>query len=236
MKSYVAYLHGLYSAIFSQIAEEFPDRRIDCERDFKRLLSLVDSRGISFYMIDLPAFGKVFDMALSQGQLTRSNMPASRPYKNGVVIPRLFKGLLLSVFDDFGLLRSEPCKHSIRFLRQLYYAAKKVKIECSNERTWKQVHEFFTTDKEVRTPTLSWADDELRINDPLNVHFGDTDRLNPVPLLSGLWPDSDEESLSTIPWALADAVQRTADAIAAEIGGFDPLEWRAKHGDRKSVV
>jgi hypothetical protein len=232
MKSYVSYLKGLYQAMFLDIAESVPSLRRDCERDVSRLLSLVDSRGLPFFMEDLPDFGKHFDRCLSEGRLTVSHIAGQRPYKKGVVIPRLFKGLLLRVFDDNGVLRADSDVACIRFLRQLYYAAKKMKIQCSDSRTWEHVREFFETDRKVRSPSLDWYGDELRIEQLQYLHFGDTRCSDPAPLL-GLChygTTNDEESLPDVEHATLDAVQRTADIVASSLGVFDPELWRAKHG------
>jgi hypothetical protein len=232
MKSYVLYLQGLYSAMLSDIAERFPSLRKDSERDASRLLSLVNSRGLSFLMIDLPDAGKHFDRALSSGRLTRSGLAASRPYRTGVIIPRLFKGLLLRVFDEFGVLRADSDVAAISALRQLYYGAKKVKIDCDDSRTWEHVHEFFETDRKVRSPSLYWDEDELGIDAVGSLHFGDSCSANPAPLFGicdSRFTDC-EESLSELSYGAFDAAQRVADIVAATLGTFDGLEWRAKHG------
>lgn len=232
MQSYVLYLQGLYTAILSSIAEYDPTLRRDCERDASRLLSLVDTRGLSWLMIDLPESGKHFDKCLSNGRLTPSGVAGFRPYRRSGVIPRLFKGLYRRVFDDVGVLRADVDVTAIRHIRQLHYAAKKVKVACNDSRTWEHVREFFTTDQEVRLPTLNWDEDELRIDDIRNLHIGDSDILSPAPLLDHhrIGGDGRSESCPQIGYDLADAVQRTADIVVAAIGRFDPFDWRTKHG------
>jgi len=232
MKSYVLYLQGLYSAMLSDIAERFPSLRRDCERDASRLLSLVNSRGLPFLMIDLPDAGKHFDRALSSGHLTCSGIAGKRPFKRGSTIPRLFKGLYLRVFDEFGLLRADSDVAAIKALRQLLYGAKKVKIGCDDSRTWEHVHEFFETDRKVRRPTLNWDDDDLGIDAIRDLHFGDPCSANPAPLFGicdSRFTDV-EESLSAISSSDFDAAQRVADIVASTLGTFEGAEWRAKHG------
>jgi len=230
MQSYVEHLQGLYAAVFVDIAEHYPSLRRDCERDVSRLLSLVDRRGLSFLMIDLPAAGKHFDRCLSTGLLTRFCMPGFRSYKKGSSIPRLFKGMMLRVFDEVGALRADPDAYVIRYLRQLFYGAKKVKVPCSDSRTWEHVHEFFEIDREVQSSSLNWDEDELRIDDLSDVHFGHRNIVAPTPLFPDTASISDDESPSTPGYATLDAVQRTADIVAASLGRFDPYEWRTKHG------
>lgn len=232
MKSYVNHLQGLYSAMFSDVAEQFPSLRHDCERDASRLLSLIESRGISYLMIDLPDMGKHFDRCLSHGRLIPSGLAGQRPYRKGGVIPRLFKGLLSRVFDEFGVLRTDSDVACIRILRQLYYAAKKMKVTCDDSRTWEHVHEFFETDRKVRSPSLDWDDDEPRLQLLQYLHLGDTCSSSPAPLF-GICDTSftdAEGSLSTPRYGTLEAIQRTADIVSATLGGFIPSEWRAKHG------
>jgi hypothetical protein len=231
MKSYVFYLQGLYTAILSSVAEYYPSLRIDCERDVSRLLSLVETRGLPFLMVDLATAGKHFDRCLSTERLTSFGVAGFRPYRRGVAVPRLFKGLLLRVFDEYGALRAVPDVAAIRYLRQLFYAAKKVKVPCSDSRTWEHVHEFFETDQEVRSPSLNWDDDDLRLDSLLDLHLGDRDNFQPTPLLDLIGNDKSTEESSSIPsYGTLDVVQRTADIVSATLGRFDPYEWRTKHG------
>ncbi|UJQ85001.1 MAG: putative replicase protein [Alehxovirus allofundihabitans] len=231
MKSYVLYLQGLYSAIISQIAEHRPHLQLDCLRDHSRLLSLVDRRGLHFLMIDLPLMGKHFDKCLAKGRLTPSGSAGQRPYKRNVAIPRLFKGLLQLVFDDSGVLRANPDIQAISYLRQLYYAAKKVKVPCEDSRTWEHVNEFFKVDLQCRHPSLEWDEDVIRTSDLDSVCLSDAtvrsrDCGGNLSLFDGEPTQSDPPpERSTL-----EATQRVADIVSSLIGRFDPLEWRTKHG------
>lgn len=232
MKSYVNYLQGLYSAMLVDVAERVPSLRVDCERDASRLLSLINSRGLSFLMIDLPEAGKHFDQCLASQRLTNFRKPGFRPFRSGGVIPRLFKGLLLRVFDESGVLRVDSDATCILLLRQLFLAAKKVKVACSDSRTWEHVHEFFETDRNVPSPTLSWDEDDIRLALLRDLHLGDPCSARPAPLFEHDHFDCArrEEFLSIPESGALEAVQRTADIVSSLLGKFDPSEWRAKHG------
>ncbi len=231
MKSDIQYLQGLYSAMFVDIEVYFPHLQVDCRRDVSRLLSLIDQRGLPYLMVDLPAFGKHLDMCLANGSLTRSEIAGFRPFRKGGVIPRLFKGLLLRIFDENGVLRVDYDPVAIRFCRQLCLMAKKYKMACSDSSTWEHVHEFFTIDHEVRPPSLNWDEDELRTDNLRNLHIGDSYNYRPAPLFDNISDiNRSDESPSTIGADLADAIQRTADACIATFGGFSATEWRTKHG------
>lgn len=231
MKSYVVYLQGLYKAMLSNIAESDPTLRSDCERDSSRLLSLIEQRGLPFLMVDLPAMAKHLDWCLSHERLTISGIPGFRPYSKKSTIPRLFKGMWLRVFDDLGVLRVNVDAKSIRNLRQLLLAAKKVKVACSDSKTWEHVNEFFQVDREIRLPSLNWDEDEFRIDDLRNLRIGDSCVLSPAPLLH--YCDNDGEQGVSPPVLepdFADIVQRTADIVVSKLGRFNPSDWRAKHG------
>lgn len=230
MESYVVYLQGLYTAMLSNIAEYDPTLRRDCERDASRLLSLVKQRGLPFLMVDLPAMGKHFDQCLAHELLTKSGIPGFRAYSRRSPIPRLFKGMWLRVFDDVGVLRDDPEVAMIRFLRQLLYAAKKVKVPCDDSKTWEHVNEFFEIDREIRSSSLNWDEDEFRIDDIHDLHLGDHDILSPAPLFDHHHNDDQQREPSPISYGLYDAVQRTADIVSATLGRFIPTEWRTKHG------
>lgn len=236
MKSHVTYLQGLYEAMLVCIVEYFPLLRRDCERDLSRLLSLVESRGLSFLMIDLPDAGKHFDMCLSNEQLVPFQKPGLGPFRKGSPVPRLFKGLVLLVFDDTGLLRVNPDIQAIRFLRQLFYAAKKVEVPCDDSKTFKIVQEFFETDQELRHPSLNWNGDEC-IADEYNIdslqlvdclrtrirHGGHSHITYEDGFTESKLPASDR-------WNALEAIQSTADIVSSTLGWFNPYDWRAKHG------
>ncbi|UJQ84962.1 MAG: putative replicase protein [Alehxovirus nemoriscola] len=224
--SYADYLLGLYSAMLVDIADKCPHLRVDSDRDYKRLLSAVDSRGIQTFLVDLPEIGKHFDRCLAEGQLTRSGLPLARPYKTGVVIPRLFKGLLLSVFNSDGVLRVDPDVQSILFLRQLYFAAKRFRMDCPDSSLWKTVDEFFKTDQECRLPTSRWFGDDTNFEPISVVHLCDNDSSQfPSRAISSVGQD-----LSSAVDTAKYVAQWASDLVSTGFGGFDPLDWRAKHG------
>ena len=132
--SYDSYVLGLYNAVLKDIGVQFPQLQKDLGRDYSRLSSCVETRGLSFLMIDLVDFGKHFDKCLAEQRLTLSGLPFQRAYKKETVVPRLFKGLLLRVFTPRGELRTDCDVHAVRALRQLYYMVKKFRIACSDER------------------------------------------------------------------------------------------------------
>lgn len=222
------YVRGLYGAMFSDIDLHCPELQVDSMRDYKRLLSAIDCRGLDFVFSTLPAFSKHFDQCLANECLTLSHLPHFSAYKRGVVIPKLFKGLLLRIFDDFGVLRSDPDLFSIRAVRQLCLAVKRFRVDCSDKSTWKQIDEFFRIDDEVVHGSLNWNHGRFSSDGSCDLQLGDHIPSEPETEL----PFGSSESVRPIPiepdWCRS--IQWTADIICSEIGRFDPSEWDARHG------
>lgn len=225
-KSYGVYLLGLYRAMLLDIVCVRPHLRVDCERDYSRLLSSVEKVGVRLFTEHLPAMGKHFDLCLSQRRLTKSGIAFQKPFRTSGVIPKLFKGLLLSVFDESGELRVDPDIKALEFLRQLYGAAKKFRMPCSDSSTWEHVNEFFRVDAEVRLPSLSWDGDDFSASSARSLQLGDSDS-TVLPLLQLL---GDEEESASCSDSHLSAIQWTADICVAELGRFSPDEWRSRHG------
>ncbi|UJQ85235.1 MAG: putative replicase protein [Alehxovirus frumenticola] len=224
--SYASLLQDLYADVLVDIRRAYPALHKDLERDYSRLLSSLESRGCSFFTIELPEIGKHFDKCLAHGSLTSSGLTHQSPFRKGATVPRLFKGLLLRVFKASGELLDSPDVQAIRFLRQLYYGAKKVRMECTDDRTWKQARSFFRVESSLRSPTLNWAGDDLDGEARL-VHFGqglDNPR-DPQPDLFDL-----EEGEARPASGLVNVFQDVCDILASELGWFDPSSYLPKHG------
>lgn len=227
-KSYVEYVLGLYGAMFVDIVSQCPGLRIECERDYKRLLSAVDQMGLPFILEVLPAFAKHFDQCLANGRLTPSHLAHFKPYNRRVVIPRLFKGLLLRVFDVSGVLRSDPDVLSIRYVRQLTLAFKRFRVECPEPKVWKQIDEFFKIDSEVVPGSLNWNLGDFSSDSARDLQFGDHVPTEPD---APLFRDEDGSSApSNLERRHTDAIQFVADVVCSELGRFEPAEWKTRHG------
>ena len=229
-KSYEEFVLGLYGSMLLDIEVSRPSLQVECRRDYKRLLSLMEHRGLPYYLVDLPAFGKHFDLCLSQGHLTRSCIAGFSGFKRSVPIPKLFKGLVRRVFHDTGELRVDPDVYSIQAIRQLCTAVKKLRVECPDSSTWEHVNEFFKIDIEVQSPSLDWDDDFPDFHASAGLHFADqlTWKPDDPDLFQGCGSFDFAKRANMADRLLA--LQRVADAVVASIGGFNPLEWRFRHG------
>ncbi|UJQ85479.1 MAG: putative replicase protein [Alehxovirus allofundivivens] len=225
-KRHVTFIRLLYRNVLDDIADEKPDLRKELDRDYLRLCSALENHGLRFLTIDMVDFGKHFDKCLSKRRLTHFEGTHMRPFKKGVVIPRLFRGLLLRVFSSTGVMHV-TCDHTaVRYLRQLFYLAKKLKLECENVRTVETVRKFYQVDQRVASPSLDWDD----------VGF-DHSALHSLSLLDGyqssdldLFTSSSSEDNPRIPKQLLRCIQEVCDVGAAVLGHFDPYAWTCKHG------
>lgn len=226
-KSQVEYLKGLYRAMFVDIARCCPHLRVDCERDYSRLLSIIAERGIRFFLIDLPAMGKHFDKCLATGRLTRSNLPHSRSFRRGGCVPRHFKGLYLSVFDESGVLRIDFDPQCVKFLRQIFFCSKRFRLECKDEDTFSEVSTFFEVDRECRLPTLDWDEDVIDTTGIRGLTIVD-------PSLGSIGTDDLFPETIDIPPSISiehsRSIQLVGDIVSACLGRFEPTEWKARHG------
>jgi hypothetical protein len=221
--SYVVAILGLYRGIFKDAKVNLPTVR-GLERDESRLLSTVQSRGIRYLTIDMPAYGKHFDKCLAAGRLVPSHLPNFGWKSKGSSSHRFLGGLMSRVFDQHGLLLPQPCITSIFFLRQLFAAAKKIKVDCTEKVREQSLQDYLWQESSLRPPSLVWHGD--RFDDVRR------DRLHLVDVHDGHcgWdqlPLFERDCLSA---TFCDTVHSVADRVFSSFGYFDPGEWRPKHG------
>lgn len=221
-KSYEGFVLGLYRGLFEDIVVSFPKLRKDSDRDYKRLLSLVKTRGLRFVLEDLPSAGKLFDKSLAACHLSRFSIPGFGLRRKSR-IPRLFKGLWNMVFHDNGCIRLLPSRKAISFLRQLLLMFKGFLLPCPKKKEHESVAEFIDTDLQVRSPCLTWHSDRLDPGLASNLRFGDLERDSRVLPARGAEIDpAGDVSLEVL--------QQVADAICLGFQEFTPFEYKPKHG------
>ncbi|UJQ85307.1 MAG: putative replicase protein [Alehxovirus pratenecus] len=220
---------GLYSAMFFDIVSRRPSLHVDCERDYKRLLSIVKDHGCHRVFCDfLPALGKHLDQCLANELFVRSGLPLSRPFKHGSPIPRLFKGLYLALFDESGVLRSNLDSKHVADLRQVLYCLKRFRVTCDPSYTFRSVDEYVQIDAEIRKPSLSWDCDLMDTRECGSLSLRDCHSQSPQP--GDLFYEVDKPASPSISDKCLDTIQFVADAVTAELGRFKPYEWGARHG------
>jgi hypothetical protein len=225
-KCHVRELEQVYRAIFQDALCTFPTLGAEFEKDLTRLLVLVGQRGIRVYLEDLPAVGKHLDRCLSSGQYELSGLPLTKRYSNRVVIPKFLRGLYLLVFHECGRLREDYSSDALIFLRQLLYAAKKAKFECSRDKVEDAVLDFIATDAQLPEPEGYWnAESETQL---IEAHpyqgFGRSALL--AARVSSL-PTPRRRRQASLFLTLLDMV---SGIVTTTLGSYDPEQWRFRHG------
>jgi len=117
-------------------------------RDFETVAGRSKHEGLSFLTITLPAFGKDFEKALDQKQVSNDLFCG---FNRGGGLPRFLGGFLSNVFDRAsGSLLDDPCVDSIFAVRQLTLMFSKVSVPCSDARVRKAMQGYIDCEKDVR--------------------------------------------------------------------------------------
>ncbi|UJQ85871.1 MAG: putative replicase protein [Lipwuvirus nemorishabitans] len=224
--SYADYLLGVYQAILSDLSDSFPFLRRDAERDYSRLVSLVNTRGLAYLTLDLVQAAKHFDSCLANELLVPYKMAGFRPWKKGHVVPRLFKGLHQQLFHEGGELRVDCDPLLIKYLRQLLMLAKKTKLECTDVRKWQAISDFFAIESQLpRSP--EWDFDRPIWTPPACLDFRDLHR-DPDRLVLAVSTAETEEGITTSD--LAEKIFMSFRQISSQLGVFRADSWRPRHG------
>lgn len=231
-KSYVRELTRLYRAMLKDVAAAYPEMVEEIELDQTRLLRLVESRGIHVFVVDLPAIGKHLDRCLANGAYKLSGLPLTKRYSNRVVIPKLFRGLYLRVFDESGSLKEDCDVQAICLLRQLCYAAKKAKLHCGADKVAAEVAAFVAVDSELPEPERFWMEEGPCDQDIRRTYRGFAaspryqDRASSVVAREGCGAGRSAQRLST----LLGNLDMISGLLSSTLGSYDPSQWNFKHG------
>jgi len=135
--------------------------------------------------------------------------------------------MMVRVFErDSGCLRSDVDVNVIAFIRQLYYFAKGYKRDCSPKRTKASVEEFYIVEREIREPSLNWADDRMDLSSLGTISF---DSLYRCQDPAGE-PRFEDPQCSANYSGITRTLELVCDYFATGFGKFDSAEWPAKHG------
>jgi len=219
MKSYADFVQGTLRAQLTDCAQMYPALAHEFDRDYLRLSSAINEHGVRFALDVMPAFRKHFDECLSKGRLTHSGLCQFGTLKGGI-IPRLFRGLILRVFDGNGGLLIEPDIDAIRWIRQLLGVVRKLRLGSPIKAIVDSVDEFYQVDSEVRSPTLDWSSSAEFVIDS-SVSFDSDEAL---PLLRPLSSDASHVH------PCATLLQQVADLVVAQVGSYNPYDWHFRHG------
>jgi hypothetical protein len=229
MKSQVQIMLRVEQGLLLDVQAAYP-RLVGVDKDKIRIASLVKDRGLGFFTLDLPNLTAILLDGLENGRLSLQG-PCSSARSKKIRVPKLFSGLWLRVFDNDGVLRSEPDVNSIAFLYQLSCIGKKVEVPCTRQRVIDTMEEYHGIERTTRSPTLQWVSDELdpdRIGH--TVHFRDGMDVD-LPLFPDSTPGTD--------WKLRRLIgnlEHVCSQFAAALGTPDVYELSNEQEDRRSKV
>jgi hypothetical protein len=164
MKSQANGLLKVAQGVLKDYLVTYPNDEVDVARDFERLTHLVEERGLATFTLDLPALDKALTSALENSRLIVEGALSKRA-SSTILVPRIFRGLWLRIFDHRGNLLEDADPTAIFFLRQLLTLGKKVEVVCSPARIKSVMGEYYHVEREARVPTLSWGHDNLGSDD-----------------------------------------------------------------------
>lgn len=129
-------------------------------RDLKTIKSRVEKEGLSFLTITLPQFGKDFERSLA---LERIETTSFLGFKKDGAIPAFLQGMLSQIFDRStgGIFYEQSrlddvsgtdCATVIEGIRQIAYAFKKLKLDCTEKRVRSTIAKFVETEYDLAEP------------------------------------------------------------------------------------
>lgn len=139
-------------SLYRALLEDFKYVHHTMDRElqrFDRLHSIIADRGLSFFTLTLPDACKYLERSLASGRLLDERPPFHGRKSVADVRPRFLWGLWSLVFDDNGMLRADPSIEAVFALRQLYLFAKKLRMECSDEKVEEAFSELELVDQSL---------------------------------------------------------------------------------------
>jgi hypothetical protein len=147
---------------------------ISTSRDLETITTRFENEGLSFLTIVLPEFGKSFEQALEEQQVTLNHFKGyKRVTSKSAYLPVFLGGLLELVFDPLtGWLRDNASIDAIHAVRQVTLLYGKLEMECSDARNQEAIDNFVACETEIGN--LVFTEDELlRFNKMRTRLFGD---------------------------------------------------------------
>lgn len=223
-KSLVVNVLAVKDAIFQDCILSYPKLKKSLGRDSKRITSLINDRGLSSVLVDLPLLDRILLDGLENEHLTASG-PLTRPVSKQIRVPRLLSGLWLLVFDKSGCLKADPDINAILFIRQITTCFKSLKLQCPQTATNAAVGEYYEIESELREPSLPW-DGTVSVHDASSVHFSD--------LFRSCDPNEYTESTDVSLMAAVKSLQSICDDVSGWLGLYDPYEFTNSAGYHNS--
>lgn len=221
----------IYASLLEDLSYVHPSLRKELER-LDRIDSIVAERGIGFFTLTLPDCCKYLERSLDAGTLMSDRPPYHGARSASDPRPRFLAGLWAQVFDERGMLLESPDVDCIFALRQLYLFAKKLRMECTDERIFETLEEFKKVENSLPPCHAdTWCAD-VPIWLPLFGHplwGGRSERHYREELIADLFREQPRvnSKRSTRRW---DTFRELCCRISSSFGAMDYYSMRPKHG------
>jgi len=228
MKSALDVVVGLFEAIFTDLSKLHPSISLELSRDISRLRKASLSSGLPLFTITLPSFSKYLERSLADGCLITPRPHFLSAKSKGDLRPKLFYGLWCMIFETDGTLRHDCDNSAVKSLRQIFLAAKKLRMECEDRYVDKTISEFREIEKSLpQSWDNTWDDDH-----PIWC------RRDGHPIWGAISMDVDQTTL----FDDAHTMLQTSDSfnwpgfrnfvarVSAQLGDIHSFEVKPKHG------
>lgn len=150
MKSYESDLADLAEAIYKDAAAQCAVENSDVLRDLMTIRSRVQNEGLSFLTITLPSFGADFESVLRDGVVGPTHFQGFRKCGRA---PAFLRGFLGQILDsETGDLLQDPSPPSVKAVRQIAFAFKKMKMLCSADKVEKALEDYCKDERIFEKP------------------------------------------------------------------------------------
>jgi len=149
--SEVAFLQGLLTSMILEYRFE------GASFDVRTIDSRVRAEGLSFLTKTLPKFQRHIDACCASGRYTV--FPGFRSHRDSV-LPVFLYGALKHIFEDSGLLKSQPSAVAFAFLRQVNLLSYKLEQPFSDDQLRNAIKKFREVDSQCMN--VSYTDRDIR--------------------------------------------------------------------------
>jgi len=229
MRKHELLVFGVFSAICEDIALTYPGLLKELTRCEKCVDSAFEARGLPFFTITLPDCGKWLDKCLAAGHLLEERPKYHGRYNRSDPRPVFLHGLWILVFDEQGQLLADPDVYAVACLREIYYFAKKLAINCDQDYIDKVVKDYVAVERALpRSWPGTWDSDvpdwSRRSGHPL---WGDRTPESARQLTLSGFEQPVDNSLRDIPWTAFSSLCAT---LCSSWGELSVWAIRPKHG------
>jgi hypothetical protein len=116
------------------------------KRDLSTVAARLKTEGLSFLSIGLPTFEAAFTRGLELGYISSDTFPGFKKSRRRSPVPAFLQVLVRMVFSETGELLPDANATAVWAVRQFCLFYKKVKLDCSLERTERAMAKFVATD------------------------------------------------------------------------------------------